>query len=329
MNIYSQRSIEYCMIAICGILIVVIGISSIDPLHYINQQLPAPMQNHIIACDSNTEPSCRLAVSEWSSMGVEWLNNSIEPLFTVITVIISFLLSINEYIFTTPPSWLLMLLFTAFGYFLGGVRLSSFIVLALSFVMAVGFFTEMMVTLSLVVTATFLALVFGIPIGIIKAHSYILTHIINPILDFMQTMPLFVYLIPAVLFFSIGNIPGVVATFIFATPPAVRLTSLGIEQIPDNLRETGFAFGANPWQYLTKIEIPIALPSIMAGVNQSIMLALSMVVVAAMVGAEGLGFIVFQSITRLDVGTGIASGISIVLLAMILDKLTNALSTRI
>jgi len=186
-----------------------------------------------------------------------------------------------------------------------------------------GYFNEMMTTLSLVATSTLLALVIGIPVGIAKAHSTILSTIVDPALDFMQTMPLFVYLIPVVLFFSIGNVPGIIATFVFATPPAVRLTALGIQQIPNGLLEAGHAFGATPWQFLTKVEIPLAMPSIMAGVNQTIMLALSMVVIASMVGAQGLGLIVYNSITRLNVGAGIASGIGIVLLAMILDRLTR------
>jgi len=324
---HSSRLIEYGMLACVALVVGAFGVVNVNPLDFLTQHFPGLKTAGITACETG-HAICRLAVPEWSAAGVEWLNNSIEPVFDAVTAAINALLTIIEYVFITWPAWVVILLLTPLGYTLGGIRIGGFVLAALSAVAAMGYLNEMMVTLSLVVTATLLALLFGIPTGIAKAHSRILTHTIDPILDFMQTMPLFVYLIPAVLFFSIGNVPGIVATFIFATPPAVRLTALGIEQIPGGLLEAGHAFGASPWQFLTKVEIPLALPSIMAGVNQSIMLALSMVVVAAMVGAEGLGFVVFRAITRLDVGVGIASGIGIVLLAMILDKMTRAAAQK-
>jgi len=264
-----------------------------------------------------------LPLEEWSETLINWLNLELMPFFNAISFIIKSLLLPIQKFFVELPSLMTMVLLSVLAYYLSGRKVGLFVLTALIIISSMGFFKEAMTTLSLVVTATLLALIVGIPTGILKARSKIVTAIADPILDFMQTMPLFVYLIPAVLFFHIGNIPGIVATFIFATPPAVRLTSLGIEQIPKELIEAGKAFGTSTGQFLKKVEIPLAMPSIMAGVNQTIMLALSMVVVASMVGAKGLGLEVYTGITRLNVGKGIASGIGIVLLAMILDRITR------
>jgi len=269
-----------------------------------------------------------LPIQTWAKTAINWLNANLEGLFDTIAAGISIMLGGFEFIFVMLPATFVATLITGVAYLSGGWRVALFVLLAQVFVASMGFFDPMMVTLSLVATATSVALILGIPLGILKAHSLAATQILDPILDFMQTMPLFVYLIPVVLFFSIGNIPGIIATFIFAMPPAVRLTALGIEQIPHGLLEAGHAFGATPSQFLTKVELPLALPSIMAGVNQTIMLALSMVVIASMVGAEGLGLEVYNAITRLKVGQGIASGIGIVLLAMILDRITRAAGKR-
>ena len=182
-----------------------------------------------------------------------------------------------------------------------------------------------MQTLALVITAVFIALVIAIPIGIWASKSEMAERIVRPILDFMQTLPAFVYLIPAVLFFKLGAVPGVVATLIFSLPPAVRLTNLGIRQVPKEIKEAAVSFGSSPSQILFKAEIPVALPTILAGVNQTIMLALSMVVIAGMIGAGGLGNEVLKGITQLKIGLGFESGISIVILAIFLDRVTQAL----
>lgn len=318
----QRRTIEYTLVALTLLVIVAIGVSGINPITAATSQLPALERYGITTCQTDTT-ACKLAVEQWGAGAVEWLDTNLATTFDVIAAVITGLLASIEYIFITWPAYLVLALLAALGYVLGGARTGLFVLGALLAVAAMGYFNEMMITLSLVVTATLLALLVGIPVGIAKAHSRILTQVIDPLLDFMQTMPLFVYLIPVVLFFSIGNVPGIIATFVFATPPAVRLTALGIEQIPGGLLEAGHAFGATPWQFLTKVEIPLAMPSIMAGVNQTIMLALSMVVIASMVGAEGLGLIVYNAITRLNVGAGIASGIAIVLLAMLLDRITR------
>jgi glycine betaine/proline transport system permease protein len=168
-------------------------------------------------------------------------------------------------------------------------------------------------------------LLLGIPLGIYAARSVLVDKLSRPVLDFMQTMPAFVYLIPAVLFFGLGKVPGAMATLIFAMPPAVRLTSLGIRQVPKEVVEACLAFGATPGQLLRKAQLPIALPTIMAGTNQTIMLALSMVVIGGMIGAGGLGQEVLAGITQLKIGLGFESGIAVVILAIYLDRVTQAL----
>lgn len=181
-------------------------------------------------------------------------------------------------------------------------------------------------TLSLVTAAVFFALLTGIPLGIWASKSESAWKVIRPVLDFMQTLPAFVYLIPAVLLFKLGAVPGVIATLIFSLPPVVRLTNLGIRHVPVEIMEACRAFGATSKQMLVKAELPVALPTIMAGVNQTIMLALSMVVISGMIGAGGLGNIVLQGITQLRIDMGFEGGISIVILAIFLDRVTQALS---
>jgi glycine betaine/proline transport system permease protein len=186
-----------------------------------------------------------------------------------------------------------------------------------------GFWPQTMVTLALVFAATFISLLVGLPLGIWVAASRRMAAVVRPTLDFMQTMPAFVYLIPAAMLFGLGRVPGVLATVIFAMPPVVRLTSLGIRQVNKEQVEAGITFGCTPLQVLLKVQIPGAMPSIMAGINQTIMMALSMVIIASMVGAGGLGNDVLASIQRLDIGLGFESGLAVVLLAIMLDRITE------
>ena len=209
-----------------------------------------------------------------------------------------------------------------------GTGLVSFVVIGLVLIYAMGYWQEAMHTTTLVLVATFIALVLGIPFGILAAKSRSADVIIRPILDFMQTMPAFVYLIPAIFFFSVGNTPGIVATVIFSLPPAVRLTSLGIRNVPNDVVEAGRAFGATEKQILYKIELPLAMPTILTGVNQVILLALSMVVIASMVGARGLGSVVYQGIQQNDIAKGFESGLGIVILAIILDRITQSFANK-
>jgi glycine betaine/proline transport system permease protein len=223
-----------------------------------------------------------------------------------------------------PPVWLLIAAFTLLAWWRTNWRFALFSLLALLLIPGMSLWQETMTTLSLVIAATLVSLAMGIPLGIWAARSNRVERILRPILDLMQTMPAFVYLIPAAMLFGLGRVPGVVATIIFAMPPAARLTNLGIRQVPKDLVETGLAFGCTPGQLLLKVQLPTAKPSIMAGVNQTIMLALSMVVIASMIGAGGLGDTVLRGIQRLDVGLGFEGGLGVVILAILLDRITQS-----
>lgn len=209
-----------------------------------------------------------------------------------------------------------------------GIGLVSFVVIGLFIIYGMGYWREAVQTTTLVLVSTFITLIIGIPFGILAGRSKIADAIIRPVLDFMQTMPAFVYLIPAIFFFSVGNTPGVIATVIFSVPPAVRLTALGIKNVDKEVIEAGHAFGATKNQILFKIQLPLAMPTILTGVNQVILLSLSMVVIASMVGARGLGSIVYQGIQQNDIAKGFESGLGIVILAIILDRITQAIANK-
>ena len=206
--------------------------------------------------------------------------------------------------------------------------LATFSIIGLWFIYNQGLWEELMSTLTLVLVASLLSIVIGVPFGILMAKSKIANTIIAPILDFMQTMPAFVYLIPAVAFFGIGMVPGVFASLIFAIPPTVRFTNLGIRQVSAELVEASESFGSTGAQKLFKVELPLAKSTIMAGINQTVMLALSMVVIASMIGAPGLGREVLSSLQRAQIGTGFVSGLGLVVLAIIIDRLTQKLNKK-
>ena len=209
-----------------------------------------------------------------------------------------------------------------------GAGLASFVVIGFLLIYLMGYWKDAIHTTTLVLVATFISLLLGIPLGILSARNKTADMIIRPILDFMQTMPAFVYLIPAIFFFSVGNTPGIIATVIFSLPPAVRLTSLGIKNVPSDVVEAGHAFGATEDQILYKIQLPLAMPTILTGVNQVILLSLSMVVIASMVGARGLGSIVYQGIQQNHIAKGFESGLGIVILAIILDRITQSFANK-
>jgi glycine betaine/proline transport system permease protein len=196
------------------------------------------------------------------------------------------------------------------------------------FIGTLGLWALSMETLALIATAVLISILLGVPTGILSAGSDRVDRIVRPVLDVMQTMPAFVYLIPALMFFGIGKVPGVIATVIFAVPPAVRLTNLGIRQVPKDLVEAAHTFGSTSFQLLIKVQLPLALPSIMAGINQTIMLSLSMVVLAAMIAAGGLGREVIMALGQVDIGRGFVAGAAIVLVAMILDRITQSLARK-
>jgi len=223
------------------------------------------------------------------------------------------------------PSYVLIGLVAAASWRLSGLGSAALSALGLLLIDAMGLWQATMETLALVLSSALVSLMLGIPLGILASYNRWLARGLRPLLDSMQTMPAFVYLIPAVLFFRLGKVPGVVATVIFAMPPAVRLTQLGIQQVPRDVVEAAIAFGSTPRQLLWHVQLPIALPTLLAGVNQTLMLSLSMVVISAMIGAGGLGEQVLKGITQLRIGLGFESGIAVVILAIVLDRLTNAL----
>lgn len=272
------------------------------------------------------------AVVNWMSVEGAWF-------FDSITYLIEGLIGGLQGGLLFIPVWLMIAFFAVLAYyltarkkgvftkegFLKGWGLTLTTILGLMLLVSMGFWKEAMETLALVITSAFIALLMGIPLGITAARNDKFNAMLRPVLDLMQTMPAFVYLIPAILFFSVGNVPGVVATVVFALPPGVRLTSLGIRNVPADVIEASHAFGASPRQLLYKVQIPLAMNTIMAGVNQVIMLSLSMVVIASMVGAAGLGQLVYKGILQAKVGLGFEAGLGIVVLAIILDRITQAL----
>jgi len=228
-----------------------------------------------------------------------------------------------EILLLAAPIWLIAGGFVAIGLWRVGWKFALFCVACWVLIAGTGFWPQTMVTMALILAATLLSLAIGLPLGLWVARSDRVAAIVRPALDFMQTMPAFVYLIPAAMLFGLGRVPGVLATVIFAMPPVVRLTSLGIRLVNREQVEAAISFGCTPAQVLFKVEIPAALPSIMAGINQTIMMALSMVIIASMVGAGGLGNDVLASIQRLDIGLGFESGLAVVLLAIMLDRITE------
>ncbi|WP_341318049.1 proline/glycine betaine ABC transporter permease [Paraburkholderia sp. IMGN_8] len=226
------------------------------------------------------------------------------------------------------PFVAMLVILVAFALWRRGIVFSVFVGLALLAIQYMGLWAQTVSTLALVIAATFFSLVVGVPLGIWGARNKRVEMILRSLLDFMQTMPAFVYLIPAVILFGLGRVPAVIATIVFSMPPVVRLTTLGIRQVREELLEAGRAFGSTDMQLLWKIQLPNALPSIMAGVNQTIMMALSMVVVASMIGAGGLGEYVLSGIQRLDIGIGFEGGLGVVLLAIVLDRLTESFGVK-
>ncbi len=268
-----------------------------------------------------------LDLGSWINDGVEHLLENYGDAFDKTGQWVSGFSEGIEALLMFPPTWLLIALFVALGLWRIGARFALFTAVAFTLIVLTGFWEQTLVTLGLTLSATLISLLVGIPLGIWAASSERVSTVTRPILDFMQTMPAFVYLIPAAMLFGLGRVPGIFATVIFAMPPAVRLTNLGIRQVNKELVEAGQAFGCNRRQLLFKVQLPNAMPSIMAGVNQTIMMALSMVIIASMVGAGGLGNDVLASIQRLDIGLGFESGMAVVLLAIILDRITESFGT--
>lgn len=268
-------------------------------------------------------PSVTLNVylSKHIDVGIGYLTAFYGGFFDLVTALLRTTLEWINAVFVGTP-WLVAMGAILFvSYILLGARASIFTGSTLAYLAVLGFWQPAMETLALVATSTLICFTWGLPIGIYVAKSRRAETIVTPILDVMQTIPSFVYLLPAIAFFSIGKPPGMIATIIFAMPPMIRLTALGIKQVPEITKEAALAFGATPYQLLIKVELPLSLPSIMTGINQVVMMSLSMVVVAALIGAGGMGFIVTEALSNAATGRGILAGIGIALLAMMIDRL--------
>ncbi|RFF28811.1 MULTISPECIES: proline/glycine betaine ABC transporter permease [unclassified Wenzhouxiangella] len=266
----------------------------------------------------------RIPIGDWVEDLVVWIQNNLTPLLDGIAAVIGFLANSFEDGLMVLPVWLLGAIIVALGWWRVSWRFGVFAIIALGVIIGMDLWEPTVQTLSLVLAASTVALATGVPVGIAMARNDLIESLIRPVLDFMQTMPPFVYLIPAAIFFGLGTVPGAIATVVFAMPPAVRLTNLGIRQVSKEQIEAGLAFGCTRRQLLRKVQLPLAMPSIMAGVNQTIMLALSMVVIASMIGAGGLGNTVLTGIQRLNVGLGFEGGLGVVILAILLDRITQS-----
>ena len=264
-----------------------------------------------------------IPIGEWIEGNIkEWLFEQ-RPLFKKISAPIDTVLNSLDSLFNFIPSPIILLIFVFFAYRTNGLKFAIFSFVSLVFIDLVDLWSESMTTLAMIFTAVLFCMLIGIPLGILASRSNTFEIILRPILDIMQTIPSFVYLIPVVMLFGVGLTPGVVATIIFALPPIIRLTNLGIRQVGKGFKEAGSSLGLTKFLILIKIEIPLSLKTIMAGVNQTLMLALSMVVIAALIGAGGLGLTVYIALGRLDVGSAVIGGTGIVILAIILDRITQ------
>lgn len=270
----------------------------------------------------------RIPLGAWVDTALTWIIESFGGFFTALRQL--FLSSFEgvNWMLGTPPFWAVILVLSGLAYAAKGWKLAAGSLLGFVVIYGVGQWENAMASLALVLVASAVAIAISVPLGIMAARSSAASSAIKPALDFMQTMPAFVYLIPALLLFRVGVVPGIVATIIFAMAPGVRFTELGIRGVDREVVEAGHAFGASPGRILTRIQLPLATPTIMAGINQVIMLSLSMVVIAGMVGAGGLGGDVVKSLSRIDAALGFEAGVSVVILAIFLDRITASLGRR-
>lgn len=267
----------------------------------------------------------KIPLGEWIDSLVQWVTVAFAGFFNLLTISIEGLLNILVDVLSVGPPIVLIIVLALLVTYTSRWPLGIFTIVALLLIDNLGYWDSSIQTLAIVILSGLLTIIIGIPIGIWCAQRITVHKIVTPILDFMQTMPAFVYLIPSILFFGIGVVPGIIASFIFAIAPTIRMTNLGIQEVPKDLIEAANAFGSNNSQKLFKVQLPLAMPTIMAGVNQSIMLALSMVVTASLVGAPGLGADVYRAVSQIDVGKGFEAGLSIVFIAIILDRITQNL----
>lgn len=264
----------------------------------------------------------KIPVGQWASDGVDWLTDNGAFFFDAVADWVDGLIAGILWVLQTPPPLLMIAVFAVLAWLLQRSWTTvAIVVLGFLFILNQGYWQETTETLTLVLSAVVVCMGLGVPLGIAAAHRPKLYKAMRPVLDLMQTLPTFVYLIPAIVFFGIGMVPGLIATAIFVLPAPIRLTHLGISSTPLELKEAGLSFGSTPWQLLRKVELPYALPQIMAGLTQTIMLSLSMVVIAALVGADGLGVPVVRALNTVNTALGFEAGLVIVVVAIVLDRM--------
>jgi glycine betaine/proline transport system permease protein len=270
-----------------------------------------------------------LPFADWVNFFVkDWLVPNFRPFFRALQWPVVQVLNSLTYVLQATPMIVFTAILSLLAWRTAGRSVGTFTLASLVFIDLIGLWSETMTTFAMVVTAVFFCVVIGIPLGVAAARSDLFERVQRPVLDVMQTIPSFVYLVPIVMLFGVGMVPGIIATIIFALPPIIRLTNLGIRNVRADLMEAATSFGATPWQALIEVQFPLAMRTIMAGLNQTLMLALSMVVIAALIGGGGLGLTVFTGLGRLDVGNATAGGVGIVLLAIILDRISQAMGEK-
>jgi glycine betaine/proline transport system permease protein len=263
----------------------------------------------------------KIPIGKWAAGVVDWMIDNLDWFFDNLALVLEWVINGILWVLQSPPPLVVLAIFAALiWWWRRSIGLVVFVVLSFLFILNQGYWEETTETLTLVVTACIVCMGAGIPVGIWAAHNPRVYAVLRPILDLMQTLPTFVYLIPAIVFFGIGMVPGLIATAIFVVPAPIRLTHLGISSTPKPLIEAAEAFGATPRQVLYKVELPYAMPQIMVGLTQTIMLSLSMVVIAALVGADGLGVPVVRALNTVNTALGFESGFVIVVLAIVLDR---------
>ncbi|BBO00350.1 ABC transporter permease [Sporolactobacillus terrae] len=265
----------------------------------------------------------KIPIGHWADLLIQFITDHFEGFFGYIASGIQSFVDSLVWIFALMTPIVFILICVAIAFWRRGIGVALFTLIGLVLIYDLGYWAHAMQTFALVLTSVVLSILIGFPLGILAGINKTFHRIMTPILDFMQTMPSFVYLIPAIFLFGTGMPPGVVATIVFAMPPTIRMTGLGIRQVPSDLIEASDAFGSTTWQKLFKVQIPIAAPTVMAGVNQSIMLSLSMVVVASLVGAPGLGADVYLAVTSLRTDIGVEAGLAIVIIAIMLDRISQ------
>lgn len=270
----------------------------------------------------------RIPVGDLVNVIVDWMIDHLAPVFDGVRQVIAFFLNGTEDALQAVPWPIVILLIALIVWRTTGWKAALLSGLGMYFIGSMGLWDRAMGTLALMITSVVLSVAVGVPLGILSAYNDRVFTVVRPTLDMMQTMPAFVYLVPALMFFGIGKVPAVFATIVFASPPAVRLTNLGIRQVPEEVSEATQSFGATMWQQLFKVHLPLAKASIMTGINQTIMLSLSMSVLAAMIAAGGLGQEVLRGLSQVNLGRSFEAGVAIVVIAMVMDRISQSWSRR-